>query len=228
MIKISASISKALEKLDRAEQSQVPFALSVAINETVKQSVNEDVPREIERVFDRPTRWTKKAFRFERSSKRKLYAVVQRKTAQQGRHYLEVQSKGGSRPLTGTERHVRSKALAGQRVRTVAPTSSARLNAAGNWSPAQRKRALDGALNRGATGGGSGKFFTPARGSTLSPGVYERVGRKRKIRKVAHFSANASTYRSRLDIKAPIKARVRLSFATNFRRSLRRALASAK
>lgn len=228
MINISTSINKALAKLDRVEKSQVPFALSVAINETVKQSVSEDIPLEIDREFDHPTRWTKKAFRFERSSKRKLYAVVKRKTAQQGRHYLQVQSKGGSRPLTGTERHVRSKALAGQRVRTVAPTSSARLNAAGNWSPAQRKRALDGALSRGTGGGSSTKFFIPARGSKLSQGVYERVGRKKKIRKLAHFSSNVSSYRARLNIRAPIKARVRLSFAANFRRSLRRALDSAK
>jgi hypothetical protein len=230
---ISVNSQRAFAKLDNLQKRQVPFALSVSINETAKEAM-EDIKVEMDEVFDRPTRWTKNAFYIQRATKRRMAAVIQRKTAQRGRHYLEIQSKGGGRPQTGFEKLVGSRMKSARVGRTVTPAKGARLNASGNWSPAQRKKALGAVKGKGGAAGsstgaaGRNDFFAPSAKSKLSPGIYQRMRRGQKIKKIAHFSDSVPQYKARLDIVKVTKARVQRSFRGNFQSALRKALATAR
>ena len=218
LLSVDVDIRKADRKLSKLERSQVPFAMSVALN-AVAHDVVEDLEPEAQRVFDRPTRFTSKAFRFVRATKRTQSAVVLRKTAQSKRNYFEVQKRGGARRQTGMERKLKGSAA----LRTLTPAGGARRTAAGNWSPAQRKRALASRVGDG------GAFFKVGRGSHLSPGIYERRGRKtKKLVKVAHLTDATPRYTKRLDLVGVAKRRVRRSFASEFRKSLSRAVATSR
>lgn len=217
MFSASVDIRKALAKFDAVERKQVPFAMSLALN-AVAHAVVEDMEPEAKRVFDRPTRFTAKAFRFERATKRRLVAVVRRKTAQSRRRYLEVQSQGGARSQTGMERRLSVEGG----LRTLVPTSSARKTAAGNWAPSQRKAAL------AARRGDGGKFFKAGRRSHLSPGIYERRGKKQKLVKLAQLTSVAPKYDKRLDVRGVAVRRVGRSFRREFRSAMARAKATAR
>lgn len=237
MIKVQHSIKKALDKLNRVEKSQVSFALSVAINDTAKEAV-EDIKTEMKSVFDTPVRWTLNAFFVKRGTKRKPVAVIRRKDAQRGRHYLEVQSKGGARPQTGLEKGLGSRLAYAGIVRTVTPTSKARKTKAGNWSPAQRNQVLSGIKAQRDPTANTTKaskkrnksragYFVPRPGSKLSPGVYQRKSRK-KIVKILHFSDGSANYKKRLDIAKVTRTTVERRFDQNFRAALKRAVSTAR
>lgn len=213
MIGITVNSDRAMRKFDAVERRHVPFATSLALNVTA-HAIVEDTEPELQRVFDQPTRFTAKAFRFQRSTKRRLVTTVQRKTAQSKRHFLEVQSKGGARGQKGLERKLSPRL----RSRTVLPASGARKTGAGNWSPAQRRRVL------AARPGDGGKVFAVGPGqSHLSPGFYERRARG-KLKKIAHLSNAAPRYADRLDLRPLALKRVRRDFERNFRRAMRRAV----
>jgi len=91
-----------LKKIDTALASmkrQIPFATAIAITQITKQ-VKEDEEKEIVRVFDRPTRFTRNSIFMQRATKMDLTAQVWLKDLASPRfqHYLEPQIDGGSRP----------------------------------------------------------------------------------------------------------------------------------
>lgn len=200
-------------------QRQLPFALVLATNDTVNDALG-DVRDEIVRSFDNPTRWTQNAFFVRRATKAKPVATVERKTAVARRHYLEVQEAGGPRGQTGLEKRLG--------VRTVTPASGARLNASGNWSPAQRKRVLAQVGSKGSAQGAAGKakFFATGPKSKLSPGIYQR--NKRGLRKIVHFSKRAPRYSKRFQFDQVTTAKARASFPRHLERRLKWAIETAK
>lgn len=238
MFSASVDIRKAVAKLNKAERDQVPFAMSLALNETAWDVV-EDLKIEMAQVFDRPTRWTLNSMRVQRATKRKLSAVVLRKTPQRGRHYLEVQSKGGPRKQTGFERVLGSRLKYAGIVRTVTPASGARLNVSGNISPALRNRVMSSVkAQRDATSNTTrasrsrnkrrAEYFVPRANSKLSAGVWERSSNGKRIKKVLHFSDAVPNYKRRLDLRKVGQRTADRKFGPNFHKALNRALASAK
>lgn len=71
------------------------------------------------------------------------------------------------------------------------------------------------------------QYFVPRPGSKLSPGIWERRG-KRTLRKVMHFTTAVPTYTPRFKFEEVAVRRSRETFEANFYRWLQHALATAK
>jgi hypothetical protein len=86
---------KALEQsLSRLEREQLPFAVSVALNNTATD-VRDSFKRTLQRELDRPTPFTLNGTYIQRARKRRLVAEVGMKDRQAA--YLEKQLRGGIR-----------------------------------------------------------------------------------------------------------------------------------
>lgn len=94
MIKIASDLKKLEKKLTQIERKQLPYAASVALNETIKD-VEKGLKRQLKKDIDRPTPFTLKAFRIKRSTKRNLVAEISIKPIQA--KYLGYQIDGGTR-----------------------------------------------------------------------------------------------------------------------------------
>lgn len=237
MIKIemdAAHIDRAMSDL---VEKQMPFATALTLNDAAYDGL-EEVESEIEEVFDQPTRFTKKAFFVQRASKRRLSALIERKTRAAGRHYLEVQQAGGVRPQTALEKLLVSRLKYDGPIQTVTPASGARLNKHGNWSPGQRNQVLSGIKAqrdaRTNTTKASKKrqrkragYFVPRSGSKLSPGVYQRMARG-KVKKILHITDASARYDKRFEFDERVERRVREVLPKHFERRLRQALATAR
>ena len=85
-IRVTSNIKQVAKKLDVIQRSQIPFAASVAINETIgktnSKGLRSVITREMNKRLDRPKSTTTKAGRgnnalfFQRSSKRNLTATL--------------------------------------------------------------------------------------------------------------------------------------------------------
>lgn len=237
MFTISQNIDRLVQQLDSVQARQIPYALSRALNDTA-QDVVEAERQHMGSVFDRPTRWTLNAFRVERSSKSNLVATVERKSAVGRRFYLEVQAEGGARPQTGLERAMGYRLKYAGQIVAVTPAAGMRLTAAGNMSPAMVSRVmsavqvqLDQHQNTTAASRKRNKtraqYFVPRPGSKLSPGIWERRG-KRTLRKVMHFTTAVPQYAPRFRFDEVADRKAREVFEANFYRWLQHALATAR
>lgn len=79
-VNIETNIERVAKQLSIIEKKQIPFAVSVAINETIgktsKQGLRAVMGREMNKKLDRPMKRTTTAFYFHRSSKRNLSATL--------------------------------------------------------------------------------------------------------------------------------------------------------
>lgn len=103
---------------------QLPFALSVAINDTLREVLRNTIKR-MRRNLDRPTPFTLRAFALRRANKRTLRGVVFAKDVQAG--YLKYAEDGGTRTPRGRvllQPKAARKAIAGpfQRIARGAPS----------------------------------------------------------------------------------------------------------
>lgn len=214
MLNITSNIAAFSRDLNRFANKQLPFALSLALNETGKDLIDHN-KAEMARVFDRPTRWTLNAFHFRRATKQRPQLTIERKRLQRGRHYLEVQAKGGTRSTTGREAQI-----AGHVGRSVGYVSAPKLrrNAHGNIGRATMQRVLEGI--------GGAKYFIPRSGSKLAPGVYLR--KRKGVSRVLAFNSEVPNYRRRYDFDRIMKGRAEQVMPGNMRAAMRRALATAR
>lgn len=238
-------------QLTALERTQLPFALSRALNQTafeVRQGWADEMPR----VFDRPTPLTQRAVVYRKASKRDLAAEIKlRDEAFKGTppaKYLEAQVMGGTRRRTGKERKLASAGLlpAGH---FVVPGSNAPLDAYGNIPLGQVNRILsqvraqgDGTANESdvsrvrrnrrekrKTGYTTQYFALKQRRGRLGPGVYQRIRLGRlgsAVRSVLRFVKSVS-YRPRYPIFGLAQRIFDRRFPENFERSLHQAVASA-
>lgn len=237
MFTITSNAARFEQSLTDLARRKLPFAISAALNDTAKD-VNDALRDEMERVFDRPTRFTLNAFYVWRSSPRTLMAAVQLKSQQSGRHFLYVQAFGGARPKTGLERLLGSRLRYAGIINTVTPASGMRLDRYGNMSRGRLNQILSAVQSQGdaranttaasrARNKGRSGYFAPAPGSRLSPGIWERMASGR-IRKVLHFSDGGARYQRRLDIEQVAERVVERVFHTHLRRRLQAELASSR
>jgi len=221
--------------LSEAARQHLPFATSVALNDTGKDLIELN-KRHMRRTFHNPTRWTLNAFHFRRATKRRLQITIQRKFAVARKDYLLRQVEGGPRHKTGLERLLNARLGAGY----VVPTKHARKNKHGNVSPGQIQKVFsdlktqgDAAQNETKTSAGrkrrsnAARYFTPRAGSRMTPGIYERKGRKAP-KKIFAFTDQAPSYRKAFKFYPKMNAATGRRFPRHFYRALAKAFATRR
>lgn len=224
-------------RMDAVARKQVPFASSLALNKTGEDIMAEN-QKLMKRVFDRPTRWTLNAFYLKRSRKTDLNISVERKSMVGRKFYLEVQSEGGGRPKTGIERLFSDRLAYEDHIEAVLPTKALRRNKYGNVAPGRLQQILSGvrvqndkaqnstaASNRRA-GARRARYFVPRPGGKLTPGVFERTGRR--IKKVLAFTQAAPQYRAIFPMEEHGYKVARRVLPEHMKKALAHALATAK
>jgi hypothetical protein len=177
---------------------QLPFATSLALNETA-QAVEREAAADLERRLDRPTPFTRRGLLVLRSSKARLWADVLFKDLQAA--YLRWQEGGGTRNPKG---------------RAIPVPVALPVNAFGNMPRGAVKRAAGRAdVFSGRPGGGR-----------LPPGLYQRL-KGGGLRMLVAFEPRAD-YEPRLDFEASAERTARAFFPPAFERALRRAIAWAR
>ena len=222
MLQITTDTS-GLTKLQRflgAYKNQLPFAASVALNQTARQ-VQLAYKAQTKQSFVKPVAFTTSAFRYDKSTKLTLLATVY---PAKDRGYLNTQIFGGRRRWKDYEGLIRGLAASqGKPLPTgkLIPTSLAQ-NAAGN-----PKRRLFGELqSKLSTTDRGGYFIGTPRGSGREPGVYRRSrGRLFPYFLVAKSEPN---YDKRFPFEKLGNDTVRRVYPTELSRALDRALASAR
>ena len=238
MLQIGDNLAAFERVLHDAMLQQLPFAVSRALNDTAHEVATDALADEMRRAFDRPTRFTLQAFRFDRATKHRLVAVVQPKDRIGGRHYLYVQKDGGDRPKTGLERMLGSTLRYGGIIYAVTPAAGMRLDGNGNMSRGHLNQIISGIqANRDRTANttaasrarnpGRAQYFVPRPGSRLSAGVWMRTAGGQLI-KVLHFTSAMPSYEPRFDFAAAAERRALRVFPMHLSRRLREAWATRR
>ncbi|MGD9949321.1 MAG: hypothetical protein AB7U29_12705 [Desulfobulbus sp.] len=172
---------KELEEKLKSLPGKADRAAVVALNKTGK-AVKEEIRKEMQRVFDKPTRYTLNSLQLTPARKGELEARVWFKEPDRmQQHYLVPQVEGGERKEKGFERAIG--------VGQLYPTGYGRPNLYGNVSVGQIRQILS-VLGRAETGAGYSANLTAAsakrnrkdrdyvvirkRHGRLYPGVYQR------------------------------------------------------
>lgn len=185
--------------LSDAARRQLPFATSVALNDTAKD-IQKNETRRLSKRLDRPTPFTKRAYGVRRATKRRLEARVFVKPIQA--RYLEKQEDGGL---------VRPKG------RALLVPHKARVNKYGNLPRGAVKRMV-----------ANPKVFsgTP-KGGRRGPGLYERQGRNKRLVRLITYTKSAR-YRPRLGFKQSARKTAIARFPVHLQRALVKAWASRR
>jgi hypothetical protein len=120
--------------------SQVPFALARALTKTA-QDVRAGERKEMEAVFDRPTRYTLNALYMRPATKQRLQAEVWLKDSGRNDSFLLPQIEGGARLLKRFEQRLVMTGYMQPSERAV-PAAGARLDQYGNMSRGQINQIL--------------------------------------------------------------------------------------
>lgn len=201
---------------DDMERRQLPYVISLALNETVKGG-RLAVQEEMERVFDRPTPYAKRGVVYDRAEKTRLTAAVvltgdRTRGGLPATAFLGPQVHGGLRALKAFERQLvdRGHLHDGE---VVVPASSAPLNRYGNVTQGLLNRVMAD-LQIDYRGAGAtrartatslkrnrnyrkARFFVARRGGHLFPGIYQRIPGKRDLTPLLLF-VSAREYQKRL------------------------------
>lgn len=178
----------------------------MALNDTA-QDVKEAEELEIEREFDRPTPFTKKALYLRRATKSRLTSEVGVKRVQA--EYLKRQVAGGVRRPRG---------------RALLMPGSVRLNKYGNMPKGAVKRML-----------ARDNVFVASRNKSatrhMRPGIYQRKGNAKRgtksVKLLVAFETRAS-YRKRWNFYGVATRRGRGTFEGHYLNWIKRALATKK
>lgn len=249
---LKANTEQLKAKLNNLVNAQMPYATSLAINETLKtlETYNKAL---MQKAFDRPTRFTMNAFYVQFSNKRTLQGALRRKKMVVGRHYLEVQDSGGPRPMKGFEKNFAMRLAYRGIIHGVLPTENTPLDNNGNMTMAFINRVSsqlgvqrDSAQNKPyQTKTKSGRrstatrYFVPQPDHPLAqrggPGVYstkpDALGGARRgsrVSKVLSFAQAKPTYQKRTDFDGNMSRAAKNLMPKKMRLGLRRALATAR
>jgi len=172
---VRGNIKEFTRSLNRLQKEQLPFAVSLALNETA-DDVSQVQRKQAERLFDRPTPFvlnglstTRGKFRGKRATKRRLIASIIPGSARGGldaagnriQDLLKLQIEGGTRTPKG-------RAI-------VVPTKLAKTNKYGNLRNKQVARLA-----------GQKTTFSAGQAEGMKPGLYRRQGKGKAIMLVAY------------------------------------------
>ena len=235
----NSNLASVNAKLANLAIRQIPFAASKALNQTGKELLAFN-KIQMRRKFKDPVRYTLNAFRLVRSKKTNLVAEVRRKDKPAGKHYLDVQAKGGVRPKKAVEKKMDFRLPYNGIVQAVLPTSRTARRGQ-NISIAWVNKALAGVgqsyASEAYTKAERGKKPTqyprywvsePGQGKSKTGGVYRQNSKRGKPQKLFHILDYLPSYTKRLPFKDYMTKQARLSFPKNMRREMRAALRTAK
>lgn len=255
MFKIDFDARPLIRHLDNVGKRQLPFATMQALNQTMFE-VHAGWGDEIEKVFDRPTSFTRRSVLYKKATKQRLEAqVFVRDEAAKGNppaRYLQPEAIGGPRRPKPYENDLRAAGVLGQGEYTV-PARGMRLDGSGNIplgvitailsdlqaSKDERQRSTRESRGRRARRRSlkrSVYFYWPGdtgQGRTrhrLPRGIYERIatGFGSGIRMVLAIVSDTPTYSVRFDAYGLARKIFHARFPINFNEHLARALKSAK
>lgn len=227
-ISIKHNMDDVMRRLS-GQQKQVAFAAAVALTRTAGL-IKDALPAELDRVFDRPTPFTKRGVYVQRADKVTLTAEVGFMTRQAS--YLRLQASGGTRQPTA---------------RGIRLPGNVELNAFGNI-PRGLTDKLKAAAKDGTLGAAvARKLGTGPRRKGAAPiqlfygrpagkvwdkapvGIWRRVpGKPGKLVPVIVFEDTPAKYTKRLDLMRIAQPIVDREFGKQFDRALREAMASAR
>lgn len=224
---ITGDTDRAVRKLTNFAQSQVKWATVLTLNETGTFLMGQN-KKHMKRTFTKANQYTLNAFYLKRANKRTLMASIQRKSKQSGKHYLEVQQKGGIRPRKGVEIKMEYNLPYSGILRSVTPTSltGGRNN---NISMAYVNKVLGGKNKKGGF-----RYFvagphslTKFGGGNKTGGVY-RVRGKDNPQKMFHFHDKSFSYKPKFDFYGNMNRNASTHFRTRFNANLKKAMATSK
>lgn len=201
---VSADFTKLTNNLKRAQRDQVPFAIAQTLNALATDTANA-MSAQMDRYFDRPTTFTKNAYKSKRgfkgkyANKRNLEAVLI--PGEKQTKYLQLQIAGGTRLPKKTA--------------ILVPTRKAALNRYGNISRANQEKIAEG----------SKPFVKMGRRDGKTPGVYKRVGKR--IEPYA-FYVDQADYDPLLPVEKIVRGIVSNRLKKQFEKALARALQTAR
>ena len=222
MISVSVS-TRGLDGLTRFAANatnQLPFATSLAINQTARD-VQLALKAQTTQSFTDPTAFTRNAFRYTKSTKASLVAEV---SPLPDRPYLATQTFGGQRRWKDYEGFIRGLSQGqgqGLPPGKLLPTALA-INKAGN-----PKRSLFAQIESKLSTTDPGGFFigTP-RGGNRTPGVYRRS--RGRLYPYFVVAGNEPTYQPRFPFESVGTRTIERVFPSHLARAVDRALASAR
>ena len=205
-IKVKDNIKEFTKGLNNVQKKQIPFALSVAINNTLfdMKKTNE---RKIDTIFEGgATRYTKRQFRFKKSTKRDPVGIFF--ITKEGEQYLKYQIDGGIRTPRGSAVIVPFK-------------KNVRLNKFGNLSKAKSPQALLAKNN---------VFSANIKGVG---GIYQRSKymksiQNSKVKLLLAYEDQTNYTNPRYPFYETNKKIANRVFGRNFKRALARALKTAR
>ena len=250
-VSVEADVKATLRDLTGMQREQIPFALSLGINNLANRANTEGLQPAIGRSFDRPTRYTLGGTFVARGNKRNPTATVglidkPRRGNRAPVKYLKAQLDGGQRRMTGYEMALRASGVLPDGWRVV-PAQRVKLDRYGNIPRALLKEVL-GALKSGfKVAAGKGKaahmrgYFIAKPGDRrtahLNPGVWLRVERGATKRKTAQENSGLQPvlmfvknvdYRPRLNVVKSVERVVRQYARHELDSALQYALRSAR
>jgi hypothetical protein len=189
-------------------QRKLRVATAIALTKTA-QAAQRTLTQRIERDFDRPVTFTRRAIGIEPANVRSLRAAVFVRPLQY--RYLRTQIEGGRRLPKRFEQRIEGEAR-GARVPGAVPGAGARLNASGNIPKAALLRLLKQARTRGSG------VFVAREGGHLAPGIWQRKGRRAVP--LLLFASAAPQYRRRFDFYGVGERAVREAWPREFERAM--------
>lgn len=219
---ISLTIDQDLKRFDRFlnnNRKQLPFATSVALNNTgfdIRNAFNKGTLS----AFNKPTRFTQKAFLTTKSKKTNLvvHVFAKDKEGSDAARYLRFGVKGGTRPAKGYERFFSGLPNDGTVDAYFIP-SQIKVDGFGNVTRANLKKVSAAVQNNKA-------FIGTPRNSSRPAGIYERDGDRLITRFVSVSSRPTYTGRFNLQVIGDKVINRRLN--QHFNKAMQKAIATAK
>ena len=219
---ISLTIDQDLKGFDRFlnnNRKQLPFATSVALNNTgfdMRNAFNKGTLS----AFNKPTRFTQKAFLTTKSKKTNLivHVFAKDKEGSDAARYLRFGVKGGARPAKGYERFFSGLPNDGT-VNAYFIPSQIKVDGFGNVTRANLKKVSAAVQNNKA-------FIGTPRNSSRPPGIYERDGNKLITRFVS--VSTKPTYTGRFNIEAIAEKVIQRRFNEYFNKAMKKAIETRK
>lgn len=232
-IQIKSELNRLTKDLNNVEKKQIPFAMSLALNETA--SIGQKAgQKEMNKVFDRPTPFILKSLRVTRASKNKLVSEVGFKNVfgkfgAAVENTLKPHIEGGERKPKASEMTLRRAGIL-RADEFIVPSRALRLNRFGNIPPGTMNKILS---NIGGFGEQGYKANTPAANRTFKYVVAEVGGTRgiwtiqaKKWKPVLIF-VRKPRYKVRFDFYGVTEAEINKGFPSAMSRSLKKALATA-
>jgi hypothetical protein len=237
IVEVRSNVSDLIRGIEETERWRIPYVTAAALTKTAYDAKDEE-KKVMERVFDRPTRFTLNALFVKGANKNNLTAIVEFKEgfgSIPAWRYLGPQVMGGGRNHKAHEKRLISAGLM-RADEFAVPGLGLKLDAFGNVpgsilnrilsdlgaraDPQQNTTAKSRKRNRRKS---RGRYMVLRQGQGVRPGIYHRVGTN-KIVPVLVF-VRAPRYEKRFPFYETAQRVMQQNFARHFRQEWARSMA---